>query len=402
MSGAAKTFPVPALRAASLLLSSSLCVFGAGAYFRPELLWLCGIDITPYEGLTLASLGVIHLVGAVLLPRAVFSHTAAYVYGAVLMAAAALIGSLCLSRHMAAHGGPAFVTTDARLESASNAPLRLAFLGDVGHGARGRAAIDRQLQSLQLQTRISAAFLLGDNIHVDADYETAFERCVRTPFEGLFQGETPVYAALGNHDYSGGYIEAERLDPRLGMRGRRYYRWTAGDGLCSVFVIDTETLPRDPRQYRWLKESASADNSTWTILVGHRPAYASDVCTGPDAEVCRILASIFGSQRSCDLLIAGHNHVYERRNTSVPRQYALVVGSCGKAQGCLWPLDSDRLAQNCDDKIFVYLDISRERLSGHAVTSRGVEIDRFEMRKQVGSAISPAPGSPLKTVLLGI
>ncbi len=163
------------------------------------------------------------------------------------------------------------------------------------------------------------AFTLGDNVYPNGSAEE-FLKCYE-PAWGKFKSRTiPV---VGNHDY--------RQANASGFRGIFAGRFTSdsplwhsldvegagSDGTPAkwhVVVLDSNCdkvdCKKDGPQYKWLKKDLQKNAATaCTIAMFHHPRFSS----GPHGDAVE-MRELWGAldDAGVDLVLAGHDHVYER------------------------------------------------------------------------------------------
>jgi len=121
----------------------------------------------------------------------------------------------------------------------------------------------------------------------------------------VLEGGAEMLAVLGNHD--AGFADAQVT--ALGMPGR-WYATGIGDVL---FVALDSTMAKDPGQLAWLDQTLAQAGSDWVVVALHHPPFSAGV-HGSDEEVRDAFVPLF-EQYGVDLVLAGHDHDYQR---SVP------------------------------------------------------------------------------------
>jgi hypothetical protein len=133
--------------------------------------------------------------------------------------------------------------------------------------------------------------------------------------------------------------------------------------------LDTETNLEEQRQWLTadLRQAASAP---WRIVVLHRPPFASGH-HGSDKTVREAFHQIF-VDHGVDLVLAGHEHHYERTRPMDGVTY-IVTGGGGRgtrAVGESWfTVYSQRVAH------FLYVDVEPDRLRVYAIDATGQDFD---------------------------
>lgn len=126
----------------------------------------------------------------------------------------------------------------------------------------------------------------------------------------------PVMVSFGNHenerigDQRIGYIAAET---RFAMPNKgQYYDFTLSN---ARFVAFNSNERENEAQYQWLAralQTARRDRAVrWLIVFAHHPLYGSTQRRGNSESMIRRFQPLFDRYR-VDLVIHGHDHVYER------------------------------------------------------------------------------------------
>ncbi|HEU0132431.1 MAG TPA: metallophosphoesterase [Mycobacteriales bacterium] len=149
---------------------------------------------------------------------------------------------------------------------------------------------------------LDAVVTTGDNAYTRGTAaQAAFARSALAP---LLRRGTPLYASLGNHDEAtAGGAAVMRA---LGMKARWY---TALVGTVQLVVLDANRTG-DAAQLAFLRRVLAAPRPVaFRVVVFHQPAVSCSF-HGPDPGVVRSWVPLFRNR--VDLVLAGHNHTYER------------------------------------------------------------------------------------------
>lgn len=271
-------------------------------------------------------------------------------------------------------------------------PLRFSMLGDTGVKYPGQRRVVEQMVAVHREHPLEAVILLGDNLYEEDPFPISFQQRFLQPFAPLIREQVPFYACLGNHDVDPREkLEGELNSPLLHMEGRRYYSKTFGDDLITFIFLDTETLSDEPEQIAWFKSAVAASTSRWKVLVLHKPLLASDISHGGDEDSYAALYETMEGPGGIDLVLSGHNHMYERRH-AVRGVVHVTAGAGGKLEGDgPLPEDSGRAAGYLDALSFAWMDVSPEAIRLHAVNEHGEKIDEFEiLPREERSGLRPA------------
>jgi len=274
------------------------------------------------------------------------------------------------------------VTTNKKPNAASTAGVRLtlplkdgsvrfAVIGDTGSGS------SKQYEVGNTMTRYHAAFpfefvlLLGDNMYggeTPKDFEKKFSDVYRT----LLDSKVKFYATLGNHDLP---LQANYAD--FNMEGKEYYRFKKGN--VAFYSLNSNYM--DAKQLKWLETELRADTSEWKVCFFHHPPYSSAKKHGSDGQLREVVEPIF-VRYGVNLVLAGHDHVYERIK---PQKgiYYFVSGAGGKLRSGDLRTSSPLTDKAYDrDLHFMLFEIADDQLYFQAISRTGETIDTGVMARQ--------------------
>jgi hypothetical protein len=116
--------------------------------------------------------------------------------------------------------------------------------------------------------------------------------------------------APGNHDYRtrGAAAYYRYFGRNAGEPGAGYYRYTLGD--WDVFVLNSQ-VDIDPRsaQVRWLRGALATTRRRCQVAIMHLPRFSSGP-HGGSRKSRAIWSTLYDG--NADVVIAGHDHIYER------------------------------------------------------------------------------------------
>lgn len=251
--------------------------------------------------------------------------------------------------------------------------IRFAVIGDSGRGDRWQQEVADQMVAWRVKFPFDFVIMLGDNIYgtnAPDDYETKFER----PYRALLDAGVTFYAAIGNHD-DPNQIHYDKFN----MDGRRYYTFRKSEarlaGLAGAgvrfFALDSRSL--DPEQIDWLRRELKASGTAWKICFFHHPIYTSGRYRAVARSLRLVLEPIL-VEGDVDVVLAGHEHVYERVLPQRGISYFTSGGAGSLRRGDLAP--STVLARGFDeDYHFMLMEVSGTELYFQAVSRTGRTVD---------------------------
>jgi hypothetical protein len=237
----------------------------------------------------------------------------------------------------------------------------LAF-GDSGGGGNDQFALRDQMGDVPFEVAIHTGDLAYDNGTIDQIEDTVF-----AVYGDLF-AHIPFFPAAGNHDYEtmqgAPFRDVFKL-PQTGTDEKWYsYDW----GRIHFAALDTEA--DYATQARWLDADLAASPLPWKIVYLHRPPYSSGE-HGSDLPLRNALAPIL-EKHHVQLLLAGHDHDYERMTPQRGVEY-VVTGGGGRGTR---PVGNSGFTAFAEEVIhYVYLEVGVDQLTLHAIDGIGVEFD---------------------------
>ncbi|HVR75230.1 MAG TPA: metallophosphoesterase [Planctomycetota bacterium] len=296
-------------------------------------------------------------------------------------------------------GDTVFARSTFRTLPGPGSTVSLAAIGDSGTES------EAQFEVLAILERLEPVILVhtGDLVYPfgsPSNYHSKFFDVYRD-----FLRSTCIYPVLGNHDCLRSpdyWLYMFHLPANNPAKDESYYSFDAGDAHFAALSSCTDELPED--QLLWLDEDLAASHLTWKIVVLHHPIY-SNAFHGGSAHIRDVLVPIL-ERRGVDLVLSGHDHVYER-------SYSILGGVIRGAhqdpdyvspEGILYVVTGGGGAPLYDFKpspeahlgaVFrsghhaLSLEITPERITGRAMGVDEELIDRFSITK-------PAPGPALR------
>ena len=251
--------------------------------------------------------------------------------------------------------------------------VRFAVIGDSGRGDRWQQEVADQMVAWRARFPFTFVVMLGDNIYGTStahDYELKFER----PYKALLDAGVVFHAAIGNHDDS-----SEVHYSKFNMNGRRYYTFRESErrlaGMVGAgvrfFVLDSRSL--DPAQLDWLREQLKESGTAWKICYFHHPLYTSGRYRA-GARALRLVLEPILVEGDVDVVLAGHEHLYERTQPQRGISYFTSGGAGSLRRGDLTP--STVHAKGFDtDYHFMLMEVSGSELYFQAISRTGDTID---------------------------
>lgn len=250
--------------------------------------------------------------------------------------------------------------------------LRFAVIGDSGTGGREQYDVANKLIGSRSRFPYEFVIMLGDNMYGGEnpkDFQKKFER----PYKPLLDAGIKFYASLGNHD------EPTQSRYRFfNMNGERFYTFKPKAGI-RFFALDSNYM--DPDQLQWLRKELDASGSDWKICFFHHPLYSSGQKHGSDVELREILEPVF-VQHGVDLVLAGHEHFYERLKPQKGIHY-FISGGAGKLRRENVAAGTGLTAKAFDtDNHFMLMEIAGDDLYYQAISRNGKTFDSGVLRRR--------------------
>jgi tartrate-resistant acid phosphatase type 5 len=189
---------------------------------------------------------------------------------------------------------------------------RLAVIGDYGyvgtHAARVAALVRSRSPEFVITTGDNN-YTYGEASTIDANIGQYYSDYI-CPYIGAYgkgASENRFFPSLGNHDW---YTRSLPYLSYFELPGNeRYYDFVWGN--VHLFAIDSDPhepagITADSSQASWLKSRLAASKTRWQIVYFHHPPFSSG-SHGSSPELRWPFA-----QWGADLVLAGHDHHYER------------------------------------------------------------------------------------------
>jgi hypothetical protein len=258
--------------------------------------------------------------------------------------------------------------------------VKFALIGDTGTGSRAQTEVGAQMAAFHKRFPFTFVVMVGDNMYGSQgprDFVSKFE----APYKELLAANVKFFAALGNHDEPG-----QRNYKHFNMAGERFYAFRATptevgtkvDKGDRFYALDSNYM--DKSQLDWIEKQLSAGDTEWKICFFHHPLYSSARKHGSALDLRKVLEPLF-VQYKVNLVLAGHEHVYERVK---PQQgiYYFVSGAGGTLRkGDLRP--GQYTAAGFDrDYHFMLFEIDGNEMHFQAISRTGSTVDSGTLKKQ--------------------
>jgi 3',5'-cyclic AMP phosphodiesterase CpdA len=242
--------------------------------------------------------------------------------------------------------------------------LKFAVIGDTGTGDSNQNRVAKVFANARHGFPYEFVLMVGDNIY-GADNSRAYEKKFEIPYKPVLDAGIKFYAALGNHDSPN-----QRLYKPFNMNGQRLYTFKPKDGV-RFFALDSNYM--DPPQLAWLEKELKASGSDWKIAFFHHPLYSSAEKHGSDTALKDQLEPLF-VKYSVDLVLTGHDHVYERLKPQKGIQYFVVGNSAKLRKGDLENIGIT--AKGFDVGYgFMLAELDGDQMHFQAISDQGKTID---------------------------
>jgi acid phosphatase type 7 len=249
--------------------------------------------------------------------------------------------------------------------------VRAVVFGDSGEGGSDQLALLRQMQTLRHDLMLHTGDIAYDSGTL-ADFESKFFG-VYAPM----LSKAPMFPTSGNHDYetadAAPYRQVFTLPENGGPEGHeRWYSFDWGD--VHFVALDTERIGE--AQATWLAADLTANQLPWTIVYGHRPPHSTGE-HGDTALFQQVFVPILEAH-GVDLVLAGHDHHYERFLPQAGVTYVVTGGGGRGTRG----VSGGPLTAFAEGVIHcVVVEVAGDALSVHAIDGVGREFDSVVIDK---------------------
>ncbi len=317
-------------------------------------------------------------------------------------------------------------------ETGSTEPVRLWVIGDSGYPGEVSAAVrDGMKNWVNTNQRpglpgLDQWILLGDNAYRSGSNEQ-YQAALFDSYPLLLRNFAfwPVY---GNHDAKRWtFFDIFSLPTKAEAGGvksgtEHYYSFNYGN--IHYIVLDSEESGRDQgdRMLRWLKKDLKATEQSWIIVAFHHPPYSkgahdSDDSSDSEGSMVEMRENVVPilEKYGVDLVLSGHNHVYERSkfiachygdsdefsdanvvSAGVAEQNRHFIKARENGDGTLYvvagassrvkdaSLDHPAMAVSMAEAGSLIIDIEDNILIGRYINTQSEVLDEFIIEKQDG------------------
>jgi predicted MPP superfamily phosphohydrolase len=259
--------------------------------------------------------------------------------------------------------------------------VKFALIGDTGTGSQAQTEVGTQMAAFRKRFPFAFVVMVGDNMYGSQrpqDFVSKFE----APYRELLAAGVPFYAALGNHDEPG-----QKNYKHFNMAGERFYAFRANpkevgakvDKGVRFYALDSNYM--DKTQLDWIEKQLSAKDDDWKICFFHHPLYSSARKHGSALDLRKALEPLF-VQYKVDVVLAGHEHVYERIKPQQGITY-FVSGAGGTLRKGDLQKSSQYTAAGFDkDYHFMLFEIDGDELHFQAISRTGATVDSGSLKRQ--------------------
>ena len=288
--------------------------------------------------------------------------------------------------------------------------VHFAAVGDFGTGGTDQKSVAADM----LARRPELFVALGDNAY-SSGTESELQSNLFTPMAALL-AEVPIFPSLGNHEYVTNqgqpYLDNFYLPANNPAGTERYYSFDWGhvhfvalDSNCAIGLASSDRCAL-AAQKAWLEKDLAANTQPWTVVFFHHPPWSSGD-HGSQLSMRRNFAPIF-EKHGVDLVLAGHDHNYERSRPMKGDAVAasgqlgvpyLVVGGGGAS---LRPFEAAKPSWSVirDDQAHGFLDVQvvEGTLTAKLLTTGGKVLDSFTLKKD----LPPLEQPPQATLTIAV
>lgn len=250
--------------------------------------------------------------------------------------------------------------------------------GDFGNGTKAMTDVIKNIQAYKPEFVVSA----GDQVYPESTEKNWRSKLDPMDKFGGLASTVPFIPNLGNHDMKPDMAAYSRRFPYI--EGGRYFK--ASYKNVDMFSLDTNqsVAPGSP-QHTWLSQALDQSTAAWKIVQVHHPMMSviSKVHYRHTSRLPKDLGPLL-AKHGVDLLVAGHEHWYER---SLPlNETGTTQITVGGGGGALYPFPYPQTKWSATrDVDFGHVNFEvrgDDELVGRYVTRDGRTEDTFVIRNR--------------------
>ena len=264
--------------------------------------------------------------------------------------------------------------------------VKFALIGDTGTGSQAQTEVGAQMASFHKRFPFTFVVMVGDNMYGTQgprDFVAKFE----APYKELLGADVKFYAALGNHDEPG-----QKNYKNFNMAGERFYAFRANgsdvgtkvDKGVRFYALDSNYM--DKQQLDWIEKQLATKDDDWKICFFHHPLYSSARKHGSALDLRKVLEPLF-IQYKVNVVLAGHEHVYERIKPQQGINY-FVSGAGGTLRKGDLRAGQYTAAGFDKDYHFMLFEVDGDEMHFQAISRTGATVDSGTLKR--GEETKPA------------
>jgi len=242
--------------------------------------------------------------------------------------------------------------------------VKFAVIGDTGSGSEKQREVGDMMVKYHALFPFDFVLMMGDNMY-GGEAPQDFEKKFAEPYKALLEQKVKFYATLGNHDQA---LQVNYTN--FNMNGKEYYRFAKGK--IAFYCLNSNYM--DKKQVQWLEDQLSHETAEWRVMFFHHPPYSSAKKHGSDGQLREVVEPIF-LKYGVDVVLAGHDHVYERIK---PQKgiYYFVSGAGGQLRAGDVDRQSGLVEKSYDrDMHFMLFEVDGDQMYFQAISRTGETID---------------------------
>jgi len=262
---------------------------------------------------------------------------------------------------------------------------RLSFVavGDTGSGGRQAMAVATAMARTYQRSPFGLVSLLGDICYY-GNFEDRFEHVFARPMRPLVDAGVGFELAIGNHDAQLRHTDESlaQIEAELRLLGTPGLYYATSHGPVDFFYLDSSVPSVFGRaasaQWDWLDDALARSTNRWKVVTLHHPPYSSGRHGSTPGARQRLEPML--DRYAVDLVLAGHDHHYERTHPVAGTTYVVSGGGCKTTS-----VGRSGFTAAAESTLqFLHVDVRGDRLVGSAIRPDGSVADRFALRSREG------------------